>query len=803
MKKKSASKSAFLNPRVLISFAFCSIGVFLALLAFALYPGGNAFARQNQSSVPGLAQDNVTVLQGSLTQEPSTVQVFSSITPTEQPGVIDMAALGIQPLPAPLAPLTPPSPNGSAVGIGNAVFSISPEIGAASTTSAFAFVGANFIPAENVQLFLNGALAGTFASNANGRILFTLSSGAGAGFITVDLIGVTSAREAGGVVQVSATGPFFPGVAVGPHAINPTGTSTINVIGVGYPASTSVTFRRNGVSIGTFTTSATGVASVIITLAAGADASAVWSVDNATAGSFVGQTVEERADAGTPPVGDQNVARAFVDRAVINSAVGGIVTLVGEGFQAGETVTVSGCASGTVTADANNSVAAFLSYPAGTGASQCTLTGGTSGRVARATYFLDPSVTNIRGLIVKPAFVAPGGTVTVLADKMPASDIGNIYLDGVLQGTATTNAAGEGTFILTKPSTGVVHAVSWIATAGTGLDQATVLLLGPAAPTPTPSPTATATATVAPTPTPTATAGGTATPTPTPTPLPVCGVVVNPGFETGTFAGWTQSGDTGFTSVQTTNVHSGTYSAQLGPLAEGFLTQTFVTVPGQNYNVSFWLAHTSTSGTNNFSATFAGVTMFSLTNSVAFPYALHTANITATSASSVLQFAFSDSSLYYYLDDVCVTAVTASPTPTSTPTPTPVGTPTPTPACTPNYNFTLGTGNSIPATTRIDGAGCDDCTNPVTMPFPVSIYGTSFTAGLVGSNGVLSFGTNANGFSGSCLPVASATNELMPFYRDQQTNCTGGCGIFTATTGSAPNRVFTVEYKAIYFGETS
>ena len=52
MKKKSASKSAFFNPRVLIGLAFCVIGLVLALLAFALYPGGNVLAKgsqQNQS----------------------------------------------------------------------------------------------------------------------------------------------------------------------------------------------------------------------------------------------------------------------------------------------------------------------------------------------------------------------------------------------------------------------------------------------------------------------------------------------------------------------------------------------------------------------------------------------------------------------------------------------------------------------------------------------------------------------------------------------------------------------------------
>ena len=53
MKKQPASKSAFFNPGILIDLASCSIGL-LALLAFALYTGGNALAegsQQNQSGV--------------------------------------------------------------------------------------------------------------------------------------------------------------------------------------------------------------------------------------------------------------------------------------------------------------------------------------------------------------------------------------------------------------------------------------------------------------------------------------------------------------------------------------------------------------------------------------------------------------------------------------------------------------------------------------------------------------------------------------------------------------------------------
>jgi hypothetical protein len=51
MKKQPASKSAFFNPGILIDLASCSIGLLLALLAFALYPGGNALAKGPQQDV--------------------------------------------------------------------------------------------------------------------------------------------------------------------------------------------------------------------------------------------------------------------------------------------------------------------------------------------------------------------------------------------------------------------------------------------------------------------------------------------------------------------------------------------------------------------------------------------------------------------------------------------------------------------------------------------------------------------------------------------------------------------------------
>ena len=165
-------------------------------------------------------------------------------------------------------------------------------------------------------------------------------------------------------------------------------------------------------------------------------------------------------------------------------------------------------------------------------------------------------------------------------------------------------------------------------------------------------------------------------------------IVVNGDFETGDFTGWTQSGDTSFTSVSTTMPHSGSFSAQLGPLSEGFLDQNITTVPGQVYTVDFWLAQGAFGGAgpNDFSASFAGVNIISLVNSGVFPYTHYTMDIAATGTSSDLQFAFSNSPDYWFLDDVCVTPSvggTPTPTPTTTPTATPTATPTGSPTCPP------------------------------------------------------------------------------------------------------------------------
>ncbi len=139
------------------------------------------------------------------------------------------------------------------------------------------------------------------------------------------------------------------------------------------------------------------------------------------------------------------------------------------------------------------------------------------------------------------------------------------------------------------------------------------------------------------------------------------------------------------------------------------------------------------------------------------------------------------------------------------------------PVTAPNYTATArGTVNSIiPGTTDI-GNHCDDCVSAVTLPFAVNFYGTSYTSGQASSNGNFQFtnlGSDTTDYSNTCLPTAVITDTIFAYWDDLRTDGTttgvgGGPpnGIFTATTGTAPNRQFVMEWRADFYdyaGETN
>src|SRR5579885_729802 len=156
---------------------------------------------------------------------------------------------------------------------------------------------------------------------------------------------------------------------------------------------------------------------------------------------------------------------------------------------------------------------------------------------------------------------------------------------------------------------------------------------------------------------------------------------------------------------------------------------------------------------------------------------------------------------------------TATPTPTP-PTPTPTATPptpTPTPTVTPcPYTFTVSSDAIVPGVTDT-GNHCDDCATAVPLPFTVQFYDQTFNAVNVDSDGTLQFVSNTSLFTNACLPSASYNFAVFPHWDDLRTDTGSGCsaypggtcGIYTTVEGSAPNRVFDIEWRAVFFSPNS
>jgi hypothetical protein len=132
-------------------------------------------------------------------------------------------------------------------------------------------------------------------------------------------------------------------------------------------------------------------------------------------------------------------------------------------------------------------------------------------------------------------------------------------------------------------------------------------------------------------------------------------VVANGGFETGDLSGWSLSGNTGFTGVGNGDPHSGTFALDAGPMgSDGFLTQNVPTIPGQQYVFSYWLENGGAPSGNDFSASFDGGVVQALVNSSPFGYTQFSYLVTATTASTQIEFAFRNDPDFWHLDDVSV-----------------------------------------------------------------------------------------------------------------------------------------------------
>ena len=156
------------------------------------------------------------------------------------------------------------------------------------------------------------------------------------------------------------------------------------------------------------------------------------------------------------------------------------------------------------------------------------------------------------------------------------------------------------------------------------------------------------------------------------------------------------------------------------------------------------------------------------------------------------------------------TPTPTSSTPTVTPTSTPTASPTPTatatpPSCAGQYVITQIGGSIVPGTTDI-GNHSDDLVTTILLPFSYTLYGTTFTSVNLSSNGDAQFTTTSAGSTSICLPWSGHNDTIFPYWTDLLTNAQPGCsgysggtcGIYTSVSGSAPNRIFNIEWRTVY-----
>ena len=114
----------------------------------------------------------------------------------------------------------------------------------------------------------------------------------------------------------------------------------------------------------------------------------------------------------------------------------------------------------------------------------------------------------------------------------------------------------------------------------------------------------------------------------------------------------------------------------------------------------------------------------------------------------------------------------------------------------------------MPGTTNI-GNNCDDCGDRNLPCRSLSPLRPDFHDCNGGSNGRLAFGTAYFAFGVTCMPETSATTmAILPYQDDLRTESQfyrmhvfpgATCGVFTSVTGTAPNRKFNIEWRAVHF----
>ena len=146
--------------------------------------------------------------------------------------------------------------------------------------------------------------------------------------------------------------------------------------------------------------------------------------------------------------------------------------------------------------------------------------------------------------------------------------------------------------------------------------------------------------------------------------------IVNCGFETGDFTGWsgtmTTEPDPNVSGVDPTDPYTGTFEAYTG--ANGFsetLSQTITTIAGQDYAIKFALDNTGVPDSqfsDDFTATFGSGMLLNQVNPGPTSYNFYTYEVRGTGGPETLTFTARNDDGYFDIDSV---SVAATPEPSS------------------------------------------------------------------------------------------------------------------------------------------